>query len=153
MTAIAGIRAAIVAELGRVPDIGQVLATRKNAAAPAELKAAFFHGGEVRAWIVSHTSLGSVSDTVGTVEDTHGWDIEGFVAFGDGSAGENTLDDLIEAIRRRFLATDLGIEGLTTVTETQAGIAVLDRQPVVLGRSGGVLCAYARLRLITRVEE
>ena len=152
MTAIADIRAAIVAELGGVPDIGQVQATRKNAAAPAELKAAFFHGGEVRAWIVSHTSLGSVSDTVGTVEDTHGWDIEGFVAFCDGS-GERVLDDLIEAIRRRFLATDLGIEGLTTVTETQAGIAVLDRQPVVLGRSGGVLCAYARLRLITRVEE
>jgi hypothetical protein len=152
VTTIATVRAAITAHLAAIPDIGRVHATRRDAKAANDIKADFHVAGVgLRVWLVANVTVDEQSDTLSIVTETMDWDIDGFVAF-DGGEGETVLDGLVDAIRDAFRDTDLGITGLTTITADRTGVAVVDRQPVLLGRGTGLVCAAAKLRLTTTIN-
>ncbi|MGQ9370530.1 hypothetical protein [Azospirillum sp. A39] len=152
MTDLATIRAAIVAVLRGVPGIGAVHDRRRRITseqAIADLARA--PDGKIHLWMVYRTATAETSPDIGTSIVDHTWEIRGFRQFDEAAGGELALDALVEAIRAAFRASeDLGIAGLATVTETVAGVQVLDTQPVQLGN---IICVHARLQLVTRHQE
>lgn len=150
MSDLAAIRAAIVATIQGVPGIGIVHGRRRNLRSQADVRAAALADGKVNVWMVTREATAETSPDLGGGVTVHRWAIRGFRQFDDGEGGELAMDDLIEAIRDAFRASeDLGIPGLTTVTGDAAGIQVADTVPVVLG---GYLCAACTLHLFTRCD-
>lgn len=146
-------RAAIVAQLNAIPDIGRVHDRERYVADMVGLKALYVAdiGGQqqLRGWYVRRVATPQTSRALGRYERTYAWHIRGFMALSDAEASELAFDALIEAICARFRADEtLGGAVASTVIEGEAGIQVKESGPVLFA---GVLCHAATLTLATRV--
>lgn len=152
MTALALIRAAIVAKLETVPGIGRVHGYERFADRKSELADLYVAGGQLLGWNVRRIATAETSPAIGRTVVTHRWRIRGFMALADEAASEIAFDTLIEAIGDAFRDDDtLGGTVATCIVEEgsapQAGIQVEDSGPVDFA---GVLCHAAQLSLATR---
>lgn len=155
MPTLADIRAAIVARLGTVADIGLVHDYQRYAtdsAAFASLYTTTISGRrQIRGWWVSRTATTESSPALGRYIVTHTWRIHGYMSLDDAAATEKTFDTLVEAVRDAFRQDDnLGgvVDG--TVIDEGAGLQLEEQAPVMFC---GVLCHAARLTLRTRHNE
>lgn len=148
MTRIAAIRAAIVAKMAAIPDIGIVHAHQPWLKTEARLKDLYVSNGQLRGWFVRRIATAETSPALGTAIEVHRWRIQGFMALDDTGSSELAFDDLIEAIRDAFRADEtLGGEISGTATKDGTGIQVEDSLPVAFC---GVLCHSALLALSTK---
>lgn len=152
MTTLADIRAAIVAELQAIGNIGLVHDYERYAKSEGDFRTLYLYdlgGGEkqIRGWYLRRMGTVQTREVMGSHEDVHQWLIRGFMAIDDASASEKAFDDLIEAIRERFQANG-SLSGLISsiYSPEGKGIEVAESQPVLFG---GVLCHSAKLRFST----
>ena len=148
------IRAALVALIAAVPDIGVVNDYERYAERASDMQrlyvAAIDGEDQLRGWFVRRVATieQDISATAGgRYVVTHTWRIQGYMALSDAKASEKTFDTLIEAVRAALRA-DISLGGLVSSIETpdQAGLALDESTPVLFA---GVLCHSARLSLKT----
>lgn len=151
MTTLAGIRAAIAAELLAIPGIGQVHDRERYAKTDTALRTLYVHGAALRGWYIRRVQTWETSPAIGRATTYHRWLIRGFHSFDDAAESELAFDDLIEAIRDRFRAATLGgvVSCVDLPDDGQFGIRVEDSGTVMFC---GVLCHAAKLSLYTRHE-
>ncbi|ATE60167.1 hypothetical protein [Thauera sinica] len=153
------VRAAIVARLQSVANIGAVHDYQRYAADLARMKALYVSeiGGksQVRGWYVSRVSRVETAPFIGRRAVTCGWVIRGYMALADADESEITFDNLVESICDTFRA-DETLGGTVATTSfagrdndgpEQVGPQAPEIGPVMFA---GVLCHAARLELITR---
>lgn len=150
------IRAAIVARLQGVPDVGVVHGYQRYANNLRDLAALYVTtiagAQQLRGWYVSRVATSEASAVAGAYSVTHDWVIRGYMALDDAGQSEIVFDDLVERIREVFRGDDaLGGIVATIVfggdgDAEQAG-AQATLEPVMFA---GVLCHAARLNLRTR---
>lgn len=148
-------RAAIVATLQAVPDIGIVHDRERYAANLADLKQLYFSAphNQVRGWFVRRMSVRETGVMRPVWLDVETWRIQGFVAWDDVAGGELVLEELVEAARDQF-RLDSTLGGVVAATGllgrgNERGLQLEDFGPVMFC---GVLCHGARLSLTTTTE-
>ena len=149
MVALADIRAAIVAKLEGVANIGAVNDYERYTVDLKDFKAFFVSSGKVRGWTIRRISKRVISPALGEVKVTNHWRIAGYFSFEDAKASEKTFDDLVEAVMAAFLADETlgGVVGATVDDDDgTAALQLDDSGPVMFA---GVLCHSARLTLKT----
>lgn len=148
--AIQDIRAAIVAKLRTLPDIGVVHDYERFARGEKDFRDLYQTGDRILGWHVRRVATTEKSPVLGRWYTSHDWEIRGFMGLDDAGQSEIVFDGLIEAIREAFrLDETLGIAGLFTVDADSAGVQLADSGPVMFG---GVLCHSARLTLRTHID-
>jgi hypothetical protein len=158
MATLAEVRAAIVARLQTVTDIGRVHDRERYAKNDGGFRALYHWDApgadrpQVRGWFVVHRSSDRRQPRVNRVSITDSWQISGLVEFDDAGAPDHQIDELIEEITTVFSAEPtLGgvvkqLQDLAAGEEAQIGIQVLQRQPVMFA---GILAVRADLGLVT----
>lgn len=153
------VRAAIVACLQSVPNVGRVHAYQRYAARMPDLAAQYVGSvdgrEQLRGWYVSRVSRLETAPVPGRRSVTCEWDIRGYMALADADESERVFDNLVEAICEAFRADEtLGGTVAATVFAGEgnggpeaAGPQAVEIQPVMFA---GVLCHGARLKLTTR---
>jgi len=146
-------RAALVALIQAVPNIGRVHAYQRYAREDSAFRAHYLHtlsGGakQLRGWQISHVGVSETYVGVGRTLNEHNWVIRGYLALDDAAATELTFDDLVEAMRAAYRANPT-LGGLATGEPigNEDGIQKRDAGPVMFC---GVLCHSALLTLQTR---
>lgn len=146
------IRAAIIATMTSIADIGHVHSFERYAAQEGDFRTLYLYnlgGGakQIRGWYVRRVASRQIHSLQG-VDDLHTWRIRGFRAIDDATQSEIAFDAHVEALRERFEAgITLADTVLTTIDENGDGVTLEESEPVLLA---GVLCHSARLRLVTR---
>lgn len=150
MSDLATIRAAIVAKLTAIADIGVVHDYERFAKGEKDFRDLYQVGDRILGWHVRRVRTAEKSPVLGRWYTSHDWEIRGFMGLDDAGQSEIVFDALVEAIREAFrLDGSLGIDGLFTVDPDSAGIQLADSGPVMFG---GVLCHSARLTLRTQID-
>lgn len=139
------LRAAIVAQLQTVPDIGNVFDFERYAKDDATFRDIYNSGAGILGWHVRRVAR---KETMAFNEVLTTWEIRGFASLQDDSATELIFDDLIDAIGDAW-RNDPCMNGavLSPTNETNVVPELVDTGPALFC---GVLCHSARLRLITR---
>lgn len=148
MSAAADIRAAIVAALEAVPNIGVVQNRERNGQLPA-LKSLYTSDGRLHGWFVRRLAVQEAARIQPRSVEFTTWRLQGFMAFDDEGASELLFDDVIEGIRDQFRSNDTlgGVVAQCSLPDGSAGgIQMPDAGPVMFA---GVLCHAARLVLHT----
>lgn len=149
---VAAARAAIVACLNGVTDIGIVHAYERYANDLARLKALYYSPSHsaVRGWYVRRVTTVEDGNNQGRTVERVQWRIVGVMSLDDAAASELAFDALIEGVRNAFASDEtLGgtVDQCTTPDENRESCIQLDDcGPVMFG---GVLCHACRLRLTT----
>lgn len=149
------VRAALVARLQGVADVGVVHGYQRYAASLSALLALYTSeiGGvqQLRGWYVSRKGTEESSAVAGAYAVTHEWEIRGYMALNDAAQSEIAFDGLVERIREVFRGDDAlgGAVGAIVFDGTEGSAAGVQAQlePVMFA---GVLCHAARLSLRTR---
>lgn len=145
------IRAALVAKLSGIPDIGVVHDYERLARNDAEFRTLYTtvvgNKKQLRGWYVRRMSTGETSAVMGEYENSHGWVIRGFMAIDDDAASEKVFDGLIESVRDAY-RNDQTLGGLiaSVFSPKGEGPRLSESLPVLFG---GVLCHSARIELTT----
>ena len=144
---------------------GVVHRYQRYASQEAALRALYVRDGILRGWYVTRVATQSVPDSSGYVRTMHRWRIVGLRALDDPAqlpnecprGSEREHDDVIESMRRAFLADDtLGVDGdgcpyvETTTWEGRQGLQVDDSGPAMWCRT---LVHMTRCSLVTVVSE
>ena len=148
MSTLATIRAAIVAKLNAIPNIGQVHDYERFARAEKDFRALYETSGKILGWNVRRAQKIEHSPYMHRTMLTNSWQIRGFQGLDDAGRSEIAFDDLVEAIGDAF-RDDITLGGVveTTIREDgTAAIQVEDSGPVMFC---GVLCHSATLKLYT----
>lgn len=156
MSTVAQHRAAIVAALAAVPEIGQVHDRERYVREETQFRALYLFtppGGvqQVRGWWLRRSATAERDINIARTVNEHTWDIRGYMALNDASASELEFDALIEAFRAavRDDPTFGGVcqvGSLSDKEDATNGIQVVDVGPVTFC---GVLCHSALLQLTT----
>ena len=149
MVALADIRAAIVAKLEGVANIGAVNDYERYAKKLSKFKSFYVTSGKVHGWHFRRISKRVISPALGEVKVTNRWRITGYMSLEDKLSSEKTFDDLVEAVMAAFLADETlgGVVGATVDDDDgTAALQLDDSGPVMFA---GVLCHSARLTLKT----
>lgn len=149
------VRAAIVARLNTVPDVGVVHDYQRYAGDLRKLAALYVTevGGrpQLRGWYVSRVATVETSAVSGSYAATHEWVLRGYMALDDAAESEIVFDRLVEQIREAFRGDDGlgGLVGSIVFDGSEGSTAGVQAQlePVMFA---GVLCHAARLTLRTR---
>lgn len=145
-------RAAIVALLGTVPEVGRVHAFQRFAREENAFRAHYLHtlpngAQQLRGWQVSNAAVRERELGVGRWFNEFEWDVRGYLALDDAEQTEITFDSLVEEFRTRFRADP-----------TMGGVSAAERLDIddgVQKLSAGhvlfcsVLCHTAQLKLRT----
>lgn len=155
MASVSAIRAALVAVIAAVPDIGAVHDYERYAKANAEFLAAYqttISGQpQIRGWFVQLKATKSTSPFAGRVSVTHEWEIHGYLGLDDAAQSEKTFNDLTDTLRQAFKASEsLGGVVSNTVLDQAAGLQVELIEKVLFA---GVLAHHAQCRIYTQHEE
>lgn len=149
-------RAAVVATLAAVPQIGRVHAFERFATAQADLKALYYSDAhsQLRGWFVRRVRLYKTGVIKPRYIEVEQFQIRGFMAWDDANASEITMSNLIDAVDQAFYA-DPTLGGAVTKqgalsAGSDQGIRLDDFGPVLLA---GVLCHGARMSLTTYTEK
>jgi hypothetical protein len=125
------IHQAITNELQAIPNIGMVYPYEPFHRQAQDLTAKYTWNGKIRGWGVVRQRLVEVPGSLGTLGNFKNvelidWQIYGFWEVTDGGQSGQTFQDMLDLIREKFRNNrDLGIPGLTTITEERAGIEIL----------------------------
>ncbi|KTT21898.1 hypothetical protein [Pseudacidovorax intermedius] len=156
MSGLADIRAAILASVGAVPEVGPVHAYERYMREERDFAALYLYQPagapqpQVRGWWLRRWSTDERSPNVARSIDVHTWRLRGYMALADADASELVFDELIEAIRTRIRHDPTfggvcnpgsGLDG-----DEDSGVQVGDVGPV---RFCGVLCHSAVLTFKT----
>ncbi|SDH74462.1 hypothetical protein [Roseospirillum parvum] len=150
MSTLAAHRAAIVATLSGVPEVGRVHPFERYAKRHGDFAALYATGERLLGWHVRRVAGQRLARGLAHVDEWHEWALTGLAAIDDAAASELTFDDLVETVRDAFLAdTTLGGAVGSTVDPAtgEAGPSVVDSGPVMFA---GVLCHRVVLRIVTR---
>ena len=155
MSQLETIRAAIVAQMQTVPDIGPVHGRERfdkdSRALQQHYMATVAGEMRIRGWYVRRLSEQRRRIGTGKADVLTTWQVRGFMGLADEDQSEITFDALIDALVAAFWANqNLGINGLTTAVDGEAGLQLQDSGPALFG---GALCHSARLVLHTRHTE
>ena len=145
------IRAAILAKLAAVPDIGRVHGRERDANNAAALRALYVAsvGGaeQLRGWFVSRRAAANTKAGSGPALVATTWSITGYLALDDDAATEPAMDSLVDALVNEFWRDqNLGGAVINCSNGDAAGLQVAELGPVLFA---GVLCHRARLTLTT----
>lgn len=146
-----GARAAIVAVLQSVPEIGRVHAWERYAARHDGLRALYVHttpaGEQLRGWFVRRLANRRARNGAGRVRVTTTWQIRGLMAVQDETQSELVFDGLIDAVGAA-VEVDLTLGGAveSTLFEREVGAQLTASGPVMFA---GVLCHMADITLTT----
>lgn len=143
-------RAAIVAMLAAVSEVGVVHDEEPFARANADYQALYFYtppGGtqQIRGWFIRRTGTRELEAGRGRMVNFYSWTIRGFMSLDSAISSGKTFDAVIERIRKAY-RDDMTLGGAVQPDVTDAGIQVADTGPVVFA---GALCHGAELRLTT----
>lgn len=149
-------RAAIVAALVSVPEIGIVHDRERYAASNSAFQALYLYtppGGvqQVRGWWLRRSATAEHSPNTRRTVNTHTWVIRGYQAFRDADATELVLDGLVEQFRA-VVRADPTLGGvcqpgpLASDGDGADGVQVVDAGAV---NFAGVLCHSVVLQLRT----
>lgn len=146
-------RAAIVAALASVPEIGHVHDRERYAKDEAAFRAMYLFtptGGtaHLRGWWLRRSATREHSPNVARSINTHTWTVRGYLAFADAQASELLLDDLVEQFRA-IVRADPTLGGVVQpgpLDDSEDGVQVTDAGPV---HFAGVLCHSVVLSLTT----
>lgn len=152
MMTLSALRAAIVATLAAIPDIGRVHDYERYAKQEGDFRALYVAdigaAQQIRGWHVRRVS-GVRRALVDGFVDGNTWELRGFMAIDDAAQSEIVFDTLVESVRTAFGENIfLGDYEIQTVDDDGSLIALVESGPVLLA---GVLCHSAKLRLVTRV--
>lgn len=152
MSTLQAHRAAIVAVLAAVADVGHVHDRERYARDEAGFRALYLYtpaGGvpQLRGWWLRRVQTEESSADTGGPINAHTWQVRGYMAFNDAAASELAFDELVERMRDAVRA-DLTLGGVCDLgpMEETEGVQVLDAGPVMFA---GVLCHSAVLQLKT----
>ncbi|HRL97822.1 MAG TPA: hypothetical protein PLE22_00070 [Acidovorax sp.] len=156
MSSLQAHRAAIVAALASVPDIGMVHDRERYAKDNAVFAALFLYepaGGQkhLRGWTLRRTATREHSPNIARTLNEHTWTLRGYLAFNDAEASELVLDDLVEQFRA-VVRADPTLGGvcqpgpLGAEEEETDGVQVTDAGAVMFA---GALCNSVVLQLKT----
>jgi hypothetical protein len=155
MNVLATHRAAIVAMMVAVPNIGQVHAQERYLPDEGKFKQVYLFelpdgSKQIRGWWLRRVRTLERTVSTGSVMNEHTWQWRGYMAFKDADATELTFDDLIEAYRDAFRA-DPTLGGVCEqnpldIGQGEDGVQVVDAGPVTFS---SVLCHSAVLQLKT----
>ncbi|MBV8250551.1 MAG: hypothetical protein JO200_19150 [Comamonas sp.] len=148
-------RAAIVAALASVPEIGRVHDRERFAEGNDKFKQLYLFtptGGvqQIRGWWIRRSATVERSPNLHRTANVHSWQIRGYLSFRDADATELELDDLVEQFRA-LVRADPTLGGVCQPGplggESEAdGVQVVDAGPV---NFAGVLCHSVVLQLKT----
>ncbi len=148
-------RAAVVAMLAAVPDIGVVHAYERHSSDLAKLKQLYFSTphNDLRGWFVRRVRIETTCIQRPIYQDIETFRIHGFMGLKDEAQSELVFSDLIDAaIAASQVDSTLGgavmATGLLGVNKPR-GLQLDDFGPVMFG---GALCHGARLSLTTTTE-
>lgn len=155
MSRIPAIRAAILATLATVQDVGRTHGFERYAADRTRMRTLYvatIAGAEqLRGWFVRRRSFTSTRTGATRRTITTTWEVVGYMAIADEAETELDFDALIDAIAQVFHDNpDLSGAVTTTIFDDGAGVTLVDSAPVMFA---GVLCHAATLRLQTRHTE
>ncbi|WP_230680869.1 hypothetical protein [Paracidovorax cattleyae] len=146
-------RAAIVAALQSVPQIGIVHDRERYADGEAKFRSLYLYtpaGGapEVRGWWLRRSATREHSPSVARALNAHTWSIRGYMSFRDDDATELVLDGLVEQFRSVVRADPTlgGVVQPGPLDSQEDGVQVMDAGPV---RFAGLICHSAVLQLTT----
>jgi len=149
MPTLTQIRAAIVAKIYTVANIGNVHAFERFAKGEKDFRTLYEYSGQVRGWNVRRLTRRETSPALGRSHVVNKWRISGFMSLSDADGSELAFDGLIEDLCAAFRADEtLGglIAGTVLENPNVAGLQVEDSGPVMFA---GVLCHSARCILYT----
>jgi hypothetical protein len=153
-------RAAIVAALALVPEIGVVHDRERHADSNAEFADLYVYTPppgstpaepHIRGWWVRRSATAEHSPNLRRTVNVHTWTVRGYLAFRDADATELVLDSLVEQFRA-VVRADPTLGGvcqpgpLAGRDDSTDGVQVVDAGPVVFS---GVLCHSVVLQLRT----
>lgn len=145
---IGTIRAAIVAKVSAVPDVGRVHAYERYLATMNKLRELYADGPRIRGWLVTRVSTRELPDTTNTVRNIHRWSVRGYHSLDDDAGTELEFSNLVEQVRAAFRWDEtLGDVCETTAVDGRSGLQLDDFGPVMFA---GVLCHGARLSIDTQ---
>lgn len=153
MSSLQAHRAAIVAALASVPDIGMVHDRERYAKDNAAFAALFLYepaGGHkhLRGWTLRRTATREQSPNIARTWNEHTWTLRGYLAFNDAEASELVLDDLAEQFRA-VVRDDPTLGGVCQpgpLNDDTDGVQVTDAGAVMFA---GALCNSVVLQLKT----
>jgi hypothetical protein len=153
MSRLADIRAALVARIGSVPQVGVVHDRErylKNEAAFRSLYVASGVSPQLRGWWLRRAATERRALNMSRRLVIHTWHVRGYMALADDAGTELVFDELIESIAAA-LDSDPTLGGLTDPAplnqqDSREGLQVTDCGPVMFC---GVLCHSAVLELRT----
>lgn len=155
MSVLAIHRAAIVAQMAAIVDIGQVHAHERYLPDEGRFKAAYLFTlpdttKQIRGWWLRRVRTLERTVSTGSVMNEHTWQWRGYMSFNDAQDTELTFDELIETYRAAFRA-DPGLGGVCEqnpldLGQGEDGVQVVDAGPVTFC---SVLCHSAVLQLKT----
>lgn len=151
MSAADDIRAAIVATMKSVPNIGVVQDRERYAKDMPGLKAMYQAAGlGLLGWFVRRQQLVETDRVLPRSVEYTRWRIQGVMAFDDANASELVLDNLVEQLRDAFRANDTlngTVAQCALADGKDAGLQLDDAGPVTFA---GVVCHGVRLSLTTQ---
>lgn len=153
MSDLSTIRAAIVAKLASVPNVGLVHDYERYANAESQFREMYVQNGLLLGWYLRRIAAREVCGSIGIGMRVTTWRIVGYRALEDASASEKEFDGLIETICAAFRA-DPTLGGAVADNSDltagdgpkEAGIQVINVDPVLFA---GKLCHRAQLGLVT----
>lgn len=148
-------RAAIVAALASVPEIGIVHDRERYAADNAKFSALYLYTPadgkrQIRGWWLRRSGTAEHSPNVARTVNVHTWTVRGYMAFADADETELVLDELVEQFRA-LIRADPTLGGVCQPgplggDDDVDGVQVTDAGPV---NFAGVLCHSVVLQLKT----
>lgn len=151
MSTLADHRAALVALIAAVPNVGLVHDHEPYAKTEQAFRTLYgwttpSGAVQVRGWHLRRTGTRERELGVGRTFNAHTWQLRGFMALDEATGSELVFDELIEAIRAAYRA-DPTLGGAADLSPADgAGVDVTDSRPVVFS---GALCHSAVLQLTT----
>lgn len=158
MSTLALHRAAIVAAMASVPDMGMVHDRERYASSNSAFQQLYLYtptGGNphIRGWWVRRARTAERSANTHRTVNAHTWTVRGYMAFNDADASELVLDDLVEQFRAVVRADPTlggacqpGPLGGSGGDDSTDGVQVVDAGSVTFA---GVLCHSVVLELRT----
>ena len=153
MSTLQAHRAAIVAALASVPDIGVVHDRERYVKDNAAFATLFLFqplGGtqHLRGWTLRRSATREHSPNIARTLNEHTWTLRGYLAFNDAEASELVLDDLVEQFRA-VVRADPTLGGVCQpgpLDDETDGVQVTDAGAVMFA---GALCNSVVLQLKT----
>lgn len=150
---LALVRAAIVATLSAVPDIGRVHGYQRYAHNLTDLAALYRSDthNQLRGWNVSRLSTSEAGNRQAHTVEIVRWQILGVMALDDAGESELVFDALVEAVRNQFAQSETlgGVVDQCSDPDNHDGQTGIQVDSISPGKFANVLCHLARLSLLT----